>query len=107
LSKRYRLGLLSNTDPIHVAKLESSYDFFRFFPPAMRTYSCEIGVSKPNPLIYRKALKACRARAQETVYIDDIREYVEAARRLGLSGIHFQSPEQLHRDLGALGVQAV
>jgi len=106
LARRYRLGLLSNTDPIHVAKLESSYDFFRFFPPAMRTYSCAIGVSKPNPLIYRKALKACRAHAEETIYIDDIPAYVEAAGRLGLSGIHFQSPEQLHRDLSALGVEA-
>jgi glucose-1-phosphatase len=105
LAKRYRLGLLSNTDPIHVARLESSYDFFRFFPPAMRTYSCAIGASKPNPLIYGKALKACRANAEETIYIDDIPSYVEAARRLGLSGIQFQSSEQLHRDLGALGVE--
>lgn len=106
LSKRYCLGLLSNTDPIHVAKLESSYDFFRFFPKATRTYSCSIGASKPNPLIYREALRACKAKAEETVYIDDIPAYAEAARRLGLNGIHFQSPQQLHRDLASLGVCA-
>jgi large subunit ribosomal protein L18 len=29
---------------------------------------------------------------------------VEAARRLGMSGIQFQSPEQLREDLQALGV---
>src|SRR5215469_13308940 len=34
LSKNYRLGLLSNTDPLHVAKLESTYDFFVDFPKA-------------------------------------------------------------------------
>ena len=104
LSKHYRLGLLSNTDPIHVAKLESTYEFFRFFPAAVRTYSCSVGASKPNPIIYQAALKACKARAQETVYIDDILAYVEAARRLGMSGIQFQSPEQLRADLQALGV---
>jgi glucose-1-phosphatase len=104
LSKRYRLGLLSNTDPIHVAKLESTYEFFRFFPAAVRTYSCTVGASKPSPIIYQAALKACKTRAQEAVYIDDILAYVEAARRLGMSGIQFHSPEQLRADLQALGV---
>jgi glucose-1-phosphatase len=104
LSKHYRLGLLSNTDPIHVAKLESTYEFFRFFPAAVRTYSCSVGASKPDPIIYQAALKACKSRAQETVYIDDIVAYVEAARRLGMSAIQFQSAAQLRTDLQALGV---
>ena len=34
LSKTYRLALLSNTDPIHVAHMEASYDFFGSFPCA-------------------------------------------------------------------------
>jgi HAD superfamily hydrolase (TIGR01509 family) len=107
LSRRYRLGLLSNTDPIHVAKLESTYDFFRFFPPATRTYSCSVGASKPKPVIYQHALKACKARAHEAIYIDDILAYVEAARRLGMIGIHFQSAEQLETELGKLGVNGI
>lgn len=105
LAKHYRLGLLSNTDPIHVAKLESSYDFFRFFPKPTRTYSCSIGASKPDPLIYREALRACKAKAEETVYIDDIPAFAEAAERLGMHGIRFRSPEQLHRDLESLGIR--
>ena len=93
LSKNYRLGLLSNTDPIHVDYIESRYDFFSYFP--VRIYSCAIGAAKPNPLIYREALRACRVRAEEAVYVDDIPAYVEAARRLGMAGIQFQSSEQL------------
>jgi len=31
LSRNYRLALLSNTDPIHVAHMESRYDFFSYF----------------------------------------------------------------------------
>lgn len=104
LSKKYRLGLLSNTDAIHVAKLESTYDFFRFFPPSVRTYSCVAAVCKPDPLIYREALRACKARAEETLYIDDIPEFVEAAKRLGMSGITFVSAEQLYADMRSLGV---
>lgn len=102
LSKRYRLALLSNTDPIHVAHMEANYEFFRFFPA--RIYSCKVGASKPNPLIYREALRACKVGAEEALYIDDIPAYVEAAKRLGMSGIPFQSPGQLAADLRAHGV---
>jgi FMN phosphatase YigB (HAD superfamily) len=93
LSKNYRLALLSNTDPIHVAHMESHYDFLAYFPA--RIYSCAVGATKPNPLIYREALRACRVRAEEAVYIDDIAAYVEAAQRLGTVGIQFESPTQL------------
>jgi glucose-1-phosphatase len=104
LSRRYRLALLSNTDPVHVAHINATYDFLRFFP--VRIYSCAVGVSKPDPLIYREALRAAKVRAEEAVYIDDIPAYVEAAQRLGMAGIPFQSPEQLSIDLGALGVDS-
>jgi glucose-1-phosphatase len=102
LSRRYRLALLSNTDPVHVAHINATYDFPRFFP--VRIYSCSVGVSKPDPLIYREALRAIKVRAEEAVYIDDVPDYVEAAMRLGMTGIPFQSPQQLETDLRTLGV---
>jgi len=102
LSKKYRLALLSNTDPIHVAYMESRYDFFPYFPA--RVYSCAVGASKPSPIIFQEALRACRIRAEEAVYVDDIEGYVDAARRLGMLGVHFRSAEQLRSDLQAIGV---
>jgi HAD superfamily hydrolase (TIGR01509 family) len=103
LAKKYRLALLSNTDPIHVVHLESNFAFFRFFP--IRIYSCTLGACKPDPLIYREALRACKVEAGQAVYIDDIAAYVEAAQRLGIAGIHFESPNQLAAALAELGVQ--
>lgn len=105
LSKRYRLTLLSNTDPIHVAHLEATYNFYRCFPKGQRIYSCAVGASKPDPLIYREALRVSKVRAAEALYIDDIPAYVEAARQLGLSGIHYQSPEQLLLAFAGLGIK--
>src|SRR5690348_1595835 len=102
LSQRYRLALLSNTDPIHVSHLESTYSFFAYFPS--RIYSCAVGASKPAPLIYREALRAVKARAEEALYIDDIAAYVEAAQRLGMKAIQFQSPAQLASALQSFGV---
>lgn len=102
LSKHYRLAVLSNTDPLHVAELEKRFDFFRYFP--RRIYSCTVGETKPSPLIFREALRACKVTADSALYVDDILAYVEAARQLGMSGIVFRSPEQLAADLANLGL---
>src|SRR5262249_43191015 len=106
LANKYRLALLSNTDPIHVAYMESAYEFFRYVPQPARIYSNVHGASKPNPVLYAAALKASRVKASEAVYIDDVPAYVDAARGLGLAGIQYQSPESLRADLHALGIAA-
>jgi len=105
LTKSYRLGLLSNTDPIHVAHLEATYSFFQYFPKPVRIYSCSVGASKPDPLIFREALRACKVSAGQAVYMDDIGAYVEAARGLGCVGIQFRSREQLYEELAGLGIK--
>jgi HAD superfamily hydrolase (TIGR01509 family) len=102
LTKHYRLAVLSNTDPIHVAELEKRFDFFRFFP--RRVYSCVVGASKPSPIIFREALKACKVNADDALYIDDIPAYVEAARQLGMDGIAFESAERLKGELERRGL---
>ena len=102
LAKSKQLALLSNTDPIHVAHLEANYDFFEFFPAAARIYSCSVRASKPSPVVFQAALKAVKAKAQEAVFVDDILEYVQAARTLGLQGIHYQNPAQLRGGLRTL-----
>jgi len=103
LRKDFRLGLLSNTDPLHIAHLEATFDFFRFFPKSARTYSCYVGASKPSPLIFRDALKSLCARAETSVFIDDVESYVSAARALGMHAIHYQNPAQLRSDLNGFG----
>ncbi|HEX4542160.1 MAG TPA: HAD family phosphatase [Candidatus Acidoferrum sp.] len=102
LSKRYKLAVLSNTDPLHVAHMESTYGFLSYFP--VRIYSCRIGASKPNPLIYKEALQACKVRSEEAIYIDDVAAYAEAADRLGMRGIVFKSPDELQSELRHLGI---
>lgn len=102
LAKQYRLAVLSNTDPLHVAHLEKTFGFFELFPA--RIYSCSVGASKPDPVIYKEALQACKVRAQEALYVDDIPAYVQAASQLGMHGIVFQSADQLQSDLRSLGI---
>jgi glucose-1-phosphatase len=105
LSRSYKLALLSNTDPIHIAYEEATYSFFQYFRTSARIYSCRVAASKPNPLIFRAALQAVKTNATEAVYVDDIAAFVDAARALGCTGIQFRNPEQLYADLGKIGVK--
>jgi glucose-1-phosphatase len=105
LARNYRLGLLSNTDPIHVAFLEKTFGFYKYFQKSVRTYSCSVGATKPDPLIFREALKACQLKAGEAVYIDDIAAFAEAARALGMHGIQFSSAQPLYKEFEALGIR--
>lgn len=102
LAKKYRMAVLSNTDPLHVAHMEATYGFLRLFP--VRIYSCRVGASKPDPMIYKEALQACKARAQEAVYVDDVPSYAQAAERLGMRSIVFETPQQLVNSLAGFGV---
>jgi len=102
LAKKYRLSLLSNTDPIHVAHMESTFSFFKYFP--VRIYSCVVGSSKPNPVIYQEALRATKVKANESVYIDDLEENVAAAQSLGMIGVHCAVPAELVSRLKSAGV---
>jgi HAD superfamily hydrolase (TIGR01509 family) len=76
--------------------------FFQFFPAPRRIYSCSVRASKPSPVVFQAALKAVKTPASQAVFIDDIPEYVQAARSLGLHGIQYLNPEQLRSDLRAL-----
>jgi HAD superfamily hydrolase (TIGR01509 family) len=102
LGKRYRLALLSNTDPLHSAHLEDHFAFMKHFP--VRVYSWRIGASKPSPAIYAAVLDALAISPAEALYIDDIAEYAAAAQQLGLDVIRFESSPQLLAQLSERGL---
>ncbi|MCP4143506.1 MAG: HAD family phosphatase, partial [Chloroflexi bacterium] len=52
--------------------------------------SAEMGVAKPDTRIYKMVLQELDVAPKETVFVDDFIENIEAARKLGMHGIHFQ-----------------
>ncbi len=104
LGERCKLAVVSNTDPIHSELMEAEFAFLAHFP--VRVYSWRVGASKPSARIYETALKELGVEAPEAFYIDDIPEFVEAARRLGMDGCVFENPRQLGQELGRRGLPA-
>lgn len=70
--------------------------------------SCDVGAIKPNPLIYKIALAQAKAKPEESLFIDDTPENIEAWRALGGVGIVYDankdSMKKLKQHLRAVGV---
>lgn len=62
------------------------------------------GVAKPDPVIYRRALERLAVEPSEAAFVDDLWANVEAARRLGMTGIRFRGPRHLRRALAQAGL---
>lgn len=52
--------------------------------------SCEVGMRKPDPGIFKLAMGIAQASTQECVYFDDRPFLVQAAQKLGIQGFHHQ-----------------
>ena len=86
LAAHYPLALISNTCAAHIRHLESTFDFFPLF--RQRIYSHEVGTRKPHPDIYEKALLATGAKAETSLFIDDLAENLETPSKSGWHTVH-------------------
>ena len=68
--------------------------------------SCYLALRKPNPEIYKLALKITQCEPEETVFLDDRGLNCETARELGMHAIQVKSLAQMRADLAKFGITA-
>ncbi len=68
--------------------------------------SCYTGRRKPDPGAYQYALQVTQRTPDEALFLDDRRENVEAADRLGLRTLWVRDPARLPEELAAQGIVA-
>ena len=103
LKKRYPLYLISNTNKMHFDHIKKNFKVLRHFKKTFPSH--EVGARKPDAEIYQRVLKRIRYKPEETVFVDDKKDFVLGARRVGMQAIVFRNKPQLIRDLRKLGVQ--
>jgi len=94
---RWKLGLLSNTNPLHFDYILSKFPIVRVFDQWILSH--EVGFKKPAVGIYQKAIGWASVEPQKIIFIDDMEKHVEVAVSLGMQGIHFVSAKQLKEEL--------
>jgi glucose-1-phosphatase len=102
LKNDYRLGIISNTNQIHADFFETQYAFLELFE--VRIYSHEARLRKPDRKIYDLALSTMNVDAEKSLFIDDMKENVEAARELGWQAIHLTKDTNLENELRLMGI---
>jgi len=97
LKKDYKLFLLSNTNVIHQKYGWQQYKFLENFDSLILSH--EVGFVKPEEEIYREVEKKSGLTASEHIFIDDVSEYAEAAKKIGWDGIQFTGYHTLVEEL--------
>lgn len=99
-----RTAILSNMIPDLLQYMRSSPDFRWLSGFSQLTWSCELGMAKPDPAIYLYTCEKLGVAPGETLFLDDNPKNVRAAEALGIVGITFTSVKDLRKDLSRRGV---
>lgn len=101
LKKEYRLYLFSNTNSIHIRHFHKL--FKQRFGHSLADlfvedyYSSEIELRKPALESYQFVLGDAGINSSETLFIDDSKENIEAAQKLGMHTIWLSPEMELHQ----------
>jgi len=96
---KWKLGLLSNTNPLHFDYILSKFPIIRVLDQWVLSH--EVGFKKPAVEIFQKAIEWTKVEPRKILFIDDMEKHVEVAVSLGMQGIHFVSAEQLKEELSS------
>ena len=99
LKGKYRLFLLSNTNPIHVREIDNRLAVLGQ-PPLEAIfdqvfYSHIVRMLKPNPDIFGHVLAQAHLDPSETYFLDDNLVNIQAAAALGIRAVHVAPPKTI------------
>ena len=97
LKARYQVGILSNTNEIHIeavyAQLQAEHNLANFDPLFDWVfYSHEMGLAKPNQDIYQQLLLELGTTANRVLFFDDLKANVDGAASLGIQAVQVTGP---------------
>ncbi|MCB0752420.1 MAG: HAD-IA family hydrolase [Ignavibacteriae bacterium] len=97
LKKKYKLVLLSNTNHIHKKYGWEKYSFLKNFDKLILSH--EVGAVKPEAKIYKAVEAFTQEPPENHIFIDDILEYANSAKKIGWDAIQFIGYENLVEEL--------
>lgn len=99
---KYKLYALTNWSAETFPHALERFEFFKLFDGIV--VSGQEKMRKPSPEFYQIIIDRYHLDPVKTVFIDDSLRNVKGAEVVGIRGIHFRSPRQLHMDLQTLNI---
>lgn len=100
LRPRYRTALLSNAWSGARQAMEEKYHVLDVFD--LTVFSYEVNLAKPSPAIFQLVLDRLGVEPHQAIFVDDFLANVEAARALGIYGVHFHNSVQARAEILSL-----
>lgn len=100
LRQSYRLGCLSNTNPLHIDALRQRGPHLDLLHDTFLSH--EIGCMKPDPAAYEAVMTVWKVPAQQILFIDDRSENVAGANQAGMQAIEAHGPDAVAAALSPL-----
>lgn len=101
-SKGYNIYYLSNFHDLAFKDVTNKNEFFNLFDGGVVSY--EEKLLKPEEEIYKRLIERYNLIPEETIFVDDTKVNVEAAKKLGIRAFVFESPEKFEEDLRKLNI---
>lgn len=95
LKPRYKIGMISNAGGDIRIYIDKKY--WPLFDEVI--ISCEVGIIKPDPLIFELACKKLRVLPAEAIMVDDSQDNCEGAKQAGMKAILYTTLEELKENL--------
>jgi haloacid dehalogenase superfamily, subfamily IA, variant 3 with third motif having DD or ED len=99
---RVKLVLISNTNDLQWRFLRPQLPLLERFSALVLSH--ELGLAKPDPEIFRSALRRVGSPAEACAFFDDIPAFVDAARALGIQAEVFTTAANFRIQLARLGL---
>ncbi len=95
--KIQKLAIVSNMTEDSLTYIKTHFQWLKLFDVLI--FSFELGVNKPDRVIYQDCLQKLAVSANECLFVDDSVENVIAAVLVGMNAIHFSTYRKFLADL--------
>lgn len=102
LKENYKLGIINNGTAITIPYFKIENNFDEFFSTFIN--SSEVNIEKPDDKIYLITLKQMGLKPEECIFVDDTKDNVLGAEKVGMKGLLFTNYQNLINDLKSLSV---
>lgn len=100
LQAKHKVGLLSDLSVVMRDHIKKMHNISEYFPTAV--YSCDVDVGTlkiDGPGIFNLILKKMDVLPNECLFIDNSKNKIESAKKVGLNTMLFENKEQFFKDI--------
>ena len=102
LKDNYKLAIINNGPAMTIPYFKKENNFEEFFPIFIN--SSEVNLEKPDSKIYLMVLNQMGLKSEECIFIDDTKDNVLGAEKIGIKGLLFTDYQKLLTDLKSLDI---